>query len=152
MNKFISAAILAFLALSALNSFAAVKIVECEDEEGNRSFQKTCPPGTTLIGSKKISTGNAGRVEDINIDISATLYVIPECESCVEVREFLDARKIKFEEKDVSKDIELQKELTDIAGGLKVPTTVIGDQIISGYSRSKLKEALTSAGYKEEES
>ena len=37
--------------------FSAVDIVICEDTEGNQSFQKVCPPGTTLIGEKKISVG-----------------------------------------------------------------------------------------------
>ncbi len=130
-----------------LQVFAAVNIVECEDEKGDRSFHKTCPPGTTKVGSKRISTGAAGKVEDINTTIKATVYVIPECESCDEVREFLNNRNISFEEKNVSDDLELQKELTDVAGGLKVPTTVIGDEIITGYSRSRLLEALASAGF-----
>ena len=42
-----------------LNVNAAVNIVECEDKKGKRSFQKTCPPGLTKVGEKKIKTGKS---------------------------------------------------------------------------------------------
>ena len=32
----------------------AVDIVLCEDDEGNQSFQKACPPGTHLVEKKKV--------------------------------------------------------------------------------------------------
>ncbi len=132
------------------NLYAAVKIVECEDEQGNRSFQKTCPPGSTQLSEKKFKTSSS--TTSNKTDIQATLYLIPDCESCEEVIEFLNARNIAVTEKDVSEDIELQNELTEISGSLKVPTTLIGDEILTGYSRSSFLEALAAAGFKEDDS
>lgn len=143
---------LLFSFLLGVNAHAAVKIVECEDEQGNRSFQKTCPPGSTQISEKQFKTGTSSDEDsNNNINISATLYLIPDCESCEEVKEFLDARNISYTEKDVSDDLELQKELTDLSGSLKVPTTVIGDEILTGYSRSNFMAALENEGFSAED-
>ena len=152
MNKYAPILILIFFSLSSINAFAAVKVVECEDEQGDRSFQKVCPPGTTQVGEKKLKTSARANEENQNTDITATLYLIPDCEACDEIKEFLGARNISFTEKDVNEDIELQNELTNLTGSLKVPTTVIGDEVLTGYSRSKFLEALDAAGYKEEDS
>ena len=47
-------------------------------------------------------------------------------------------------EKDVSKDLELQKELTEISGKLSVPVTVIGDEFVSGYDRVRIGNIIDS--------
>ncbi len=138
------------LILLPFSATAGVKIVECLDVDGNRTFQKTCPPGTTEVSAKRFSTGGGAGNED-KVSIEATLYLIPECESCEQVKEFLSARNVVITEKDVDGNLELQNELTDIAGGLKVPTTIIGDQVLTGYSRSSFLEALEKAGFREDE-
>lgn len=135
--------------ITTLNAFAAVNIVECEDEEGNRSFQKTCPPGYTIVGEKRLSTGKSSNDTNkssenkaSNTNIQATLYMIPDCEACDAVREFLAARNIPVTEKNVNDNIELQKELTNLTGKLQVPITVIGEEVLSGFSRSKFLSVL----------
>jgi len=127
----------------SLQVFSAVKVVECEDEQGERSFQKACPPGSTQLGSKKISTGSSGR--DNNPNIKATLYFIPDCDTCDEVREFLNANGVSFDEKNANETVEIQEELTRISGGLKIPTTVIGAEVVVGYRRSEFENALAKA-------
>lgn len=134
------------------NSFSAVKVVECKDEQGNRSFQQNCPPGSTQVGEKEIHTGANSKKESENANISAILYVIPDCEACIEIREFLGDRHIPITEKNVNDDIKVQKELTDLTGKLEVPTTVIGKEVITGYSRTKFMDALKAAGYIEKDS
>lgn len=137
----------------SINSFAAVKVVECEDELGNRSFQKVCPPESTQVGEKKLTTGADSESKSGNAsNIQATLYVIPDCEACDEIREFLGSRNISITEKNVNDNLELQKELTALSGSLKVPTTVIGEEILTGYSRSKFLSVLEAAGYKDKDS
>ena len=128
----------------SLHGFSAVNVVECEDERGGKSFQKACPPGSTQVGSKKISTGSSGREND-NSNIKATLYFIADCDTCDEVREFLNANGISFDEKNAEETIEIQEELTKISGGLQIPTTVIGAEVIVGYRRSTFEEALIKA-------
>lgn len=150
MGKLTSYLFVLFASLYSIHAFAAVKIVECEDEAGNRSFQTTCPPGHTQLSEKKIKTGSdTDKAKSKASNINATLYVIPDCEACDEIKEFLDNRNISYTEKNVNEDIELQKELTDLTGSLKVPTTVIGDEVLTGYSRSKFMDLLKKAGYEE---
>ena len=128
--------------------YAAVNIVECEDKNGERSFQKTCPPGLTKVGDKKINTGKSLKSKTKNI--KAIIYSIPDCESCIEIRELLNVKNVSIEEKNIDKNLELQKELTDLSGSLKVPTTIIGNTILTGYNRSDFINALKKAGYTED--
>lgn len=153
MKKSISILFTFLFLFTTLISFAAVKIVECEDEQGNRSFQKTCPPGFTIVGEKSFKTGtgsNENKSTSAPISINATLYMIPVCDTCNEVKEFLSSRGVSITEKNVSDDVELQKELTDLSGSLKVPTTVIGKEILTGYNRGEFQSVLKAAGYIEE--
>lgn len=126
---------------------AAVKVVECEDETGARSFYKTCPPGTTRVGSKKLRTGVGDGATDNSDNLSAVLYLVPNCDTCEQVKEFLNIRNISVTEKNANEDLEIQNELTELTGGLKVPTTVIGDQVLSGYNRQDFLTALKAIGY-----
>jgi len=124
--------------------YSAVKVVECEDERGGKSFQTACPPGSTEVGSKKFSTGSSGSDNDYS-NIKATLYFIPNCDTCDEVREFLNANGVSFDEKNANETVEIQEELTKISGGLSIPTTVIGAEVIIGYIRSEFEAALAKA-------
>lgn len=129
--------------------YAAVKVVECEDIEGNKSFQKSCPPGFSQVNEKKINTGGSkDKIEytsNFKVKKSATLYVIPDCDTCEEVREFLRDNEVSITEIDVSNDYNLQTELEEIAGSLRVPVTIIDEKIIHGYKRSEFNAALDSS-------
>jgi len=150
MKKNLSIFISLFFLAITLNSYAAVKIAECEDKQGNRSFEKTCPPGTMLIGEKKINTGTGSsnnKEKSNNVTIQATLYRISECDACEQVKDFLSGKGVSVTEKDVSVDVDLQKELTDLSGALKVPTTIIGSEILTGYNHNDFINVLKEAGY-----
>ena len=156
MKRLINTLALLTLGLCCTQIAAAVKVVECEDEQGNRTFESTCPPGTTLVDEKRIPTGDkAPAGEDASagtatgVAVNATLYSIPECGPCDEVREFFQLRKIPITEKNVNENLEVQNELKELRGSLKVPATVIGEKVITGYNRSELLAALEAAGYQE---
>jgi len=142
---------LLLLLVSHVPQLVAVTIVECEDNQGERTFQTSCPPGTTQVNTREIRTGTTPVTNSDTATVSATLYVVPECEPCEDVREFLQARNISVTVKDVSFEQEIQEELQALTGTLRAPVTVIGESIISGYSRSELTTALTAAGYAETE-
>lgn len=145
---------LGLLCIYQLPSMAAVKIVECEDEQGARSFQRNCPPGSKMVGERNYSTGaNSGSTTDRKTgNISATLYLIPNCDVCQDVKDFLSARNIPVSEKNVKDNFELQEELKEKTGGdLQVPVVVIGTDVIKGYQRNTLLKALQDAGYSEPE-
>ena len=140
------------LPLIAFSSLSfAVNVYECEDAKGNRTFQDHCPPGSHPVNEKNYSTGTAQAAASSSVN--ATLYSIPDCEACDEIREFLKLRNISITDKNVSSNLELQGELKTITGGdLKVPAVVIGEKTIIGYKRSELLDALKAAGYVEPES
>ena len=144
-----------FIAICALSHpvFSAVDIVICEDAEGNQTFQKACPPGTSLVGEKKISVGKSSSGPVDLSRLSVLLYTIPDCDTCENVAIYLRSRDIPFREIDVSKDFKIQQELTKLSGKLSVPVTVIGlnrkgtvlfdaEEIISGYTREKIGNIL----------
>ena len=133
--------------------FSAVDIVICEDAEGNQTFQKVCPPGTSLVGEKKISIGKGSSGPVDLSKLSVLLYTIPDCDTCENVAIYLRSRDIPFTEIDVSKDPKKQQELTKLSGKLSVPVTVIGlkrkenalfdaEEVIFGYNREKIGNIL----------
>jgi glutaredoxin len=144
------------LLVTSLNCMAAVSIVECEDEQGNRTFQKTCPPGSTMINQKRIATGSKAAAENDPVtftttssSVSATMYSIPECSPCDAVRELLQIKNIPLTEINIEGDIIKQAELTKLNGSLNVPVTLIGDKKLSGYNRTEIISALEAAGWKD---
>ncbi len=145
-----------FIAICALSHpvFSAVDIVICEDAEGNQTFQKACPPGTSLVGEKKISVGkNSSGPVDLS-RLSVLLYTIPDCDTCENVAIYLRSRDIPFREIDVSTDPKKQQDLTKLSGKLSVPVTVIGlkrkennvlvdaEEVVFGYNREKIGSIL----------
>lgn len=140
---------LAFLLVACCSpfGFAAVEVAECRDRDGRIEYHMRCPPGTTQENTKRL--GSQVRDEDANSRIRVTLYVIPDCASCVEVKEFLDYRKVAYDEKFVHEDIKLQTELKELSGKLSAPTVVIGESLLTGYNRDSLMNALREVGYVE---
>ncbi|MEJ2760758.1 MAG: glutaredoxin family protein [Gammaproteobacteria bacterium] len=135
---------LAFFASPAF----AVNIYRCQDSQGNISYQDHCPPGSTVTEEKQYSTATSGSGSaQPTATGPLTLYVVPDCDSCKQVEDFLAARGIPVTEKNVNKNIDLQKELKKAAGDLRVPALMVGDQAIIGYNRSQLLDALSKAGY-----
>ena len=146
---------LIFIIIS-FNSTAAVKIVECEDIEGNTSFHSTCPSGTNMVNEKNISTGSKSAAnnkpvtyETNSSSISAIMYTITDCSPCDAVRELLQIKNIPLTEKNVDGNIELQAELNKLNGSLNVPITLIGDKKLSGYNRTEILAALKATGWKD---
>ena len=136
-----------FLSLVTM-SVQAVTVMECEDDLGNRTFQDRCPPGTTPVNQKQYSVSTP---DEGDVSLAVTLYTVPECESCDQLREFLAIRKISITEKNVNDDITLQEELKEKTGGeLHVPVLLLGEKVLTGYNRTELLQALADAGYSEE--
>ncbi|OGT79105.1 MAG: hypothetical protein A3H91_14370 [Gammaproteobacteria bacterium RIFCSPLOWO2_02_FULL_61_13] len=129
-------------------SAAAVTVYECEDDKGNRTFESACPPGTKEVKEKDYSGTVAPAPEANTGDLpEVTLYLVPECDTCVQTRDYLEARDIPFTSKDVSTDFALQDELKKRSGALRAPTVMIGDQAVVGFNRASLTTALQEAGH-----
>jgi glutaredoxin len=113
------------------------------------TYQDRCPPGTTSVSEKdyRVKGGDGAAASPSG---PLTLYVVPDCDSCKQVEEFLALRGISVEQKNVNDDIELQNELKEVAGDLRVPVLVVNDDVIVGYNRGELISALSKAGYQTE--
>lgn len=134
----------------SLKAMAAVQIVQCEDAQGHKTFQMTCPPGTKQVKEMQLATGApADKGKSGAANITATLYYIPDCDACDGVREYLRDRHIPITEKNVMGNIDLQKEMKKVSGKQSVPVVVIGKKVLIGYNRTDLKQALAAAGYVE---
>ncbi len=70
------------------------------------------------------------------------VYTLKTCPWCIKVKEFLNLNKIEFEERDISKNEEYAKELTEKSNQRSVPVIDIDGKIIIGSDEDKLKEAL----------
>ena len=125
----------------------AVSIYKCDDGKGNISYEAHCPPGTTPVDQKDYKGGGGG--EEATPRAAVTVYLVPNCDSCAQVKEFLAVRNIRPVEKNVANDVKLQEELKNRAGDLRVPVTVIGDRLINGYNRAEMLAALEAGGYSE---
>lgn len=75
--------------------------------------------------------------------MSATviLYTQPNCRPCQSAKDFLSQKGIPFVAKDVAGDEQAQQELLAL-GSRSTPTLKIGDEILIGFSPSKILKAL----------
>lgn len=139
MKYFLKILFITTLLSFSLHGFSDVTIAECEDENGALSFHMFCPPNSSQVGSKKLQTNPDKKKKT---DLKATLYIIPNCSECDEFKEYLESKDITITIKNADSSIDIQNELTDISGDLKVPTAVINDELIIGYQRDKINAIL----------
>jgi glutaredoxin len=130
----------------------AVTVFQCEDSQGNRTFERACPPGTKVVQEKDYqSSGEApAPAEDLGPapDLPPiTVYLVPDCESCTQMKEFLDFRQIPYTTKDVKDNLDLQVELKTRSGDLRAPTVLVGEKAVVGFNRTALLGALQESGY-----
>ena len=76
-----------------------------------------------------------------------TLYTTATCPFCKMEKEYLDSKKIYYEEVLVDKDPQKAQEMLEMSGQMGVPFTVIetdnGQKInILGFDKLKIEEAL----------
>jgi len=128
-----------------VQSVVGVSVSQCEDEQGNKTFQASCPPGTTEVTKKNYNTSTP--VANTTARPVLTLYTIPDCDTCEQLREFLSIRELQVTEKNVADDVNLQNELKDLAGELQVPVLLVGSKVLTGYNRTALLQALTESGH-----
>lgn len=69
------------------------------------------------------------------------LYSQPGCPPCVAAKQFLAARNIPFEYKDVSTDHGALRELVKLKSST-TPTIVVGDEVMIGFDPAKLEGML----------
>lgn len=137
-----------FCSLAALAP--ARTVVECVDPEGNVSMRDFCPPEYTKKAEKRVQGALGPSGPSIAAAAAAnpiTLYTVPDCDACDLVRNALRKRNIPYTEIDVQDDAGKQEAMRAKTGNLTVPAILIGERVLSGYSRDAIDGALIEAGY-----
>jgi len=71
-----------------------------------------------------------------------TIYSTPTCHFCHMTKDFLSENNIPFKDYNVATDLEKRKEMVDRSGQMGVPVILIGDEVMVGFNKEKLAEAL----------
>ena len=73
------------------------------------------------------------------------LFTQPGCLSCALMRIYLEAREVVFEERDISKDPDAQRAMTETYGSNETPTMLIDGEVLIGFDPSLLDQILDAA-------
>lgn len=76
------------------------------------------------------------------MDKKVVVYSTPACPYCMKIKEFLKENNIDFENIDISSAQEKIDEMVKKSGQMGVPVVDIDGQIIVGFDKGKIKEAL----------
>ena len=71
-----------------------------------------------------------------------TVYSTPTCHFCVLAKEYFTTNNIPFEDFDVLSDLEKRSEMLDKSGQMGVPVIVIDDQVMVGFDKPRIAQAL----------
>lgn len=70
------------------------------------------------------------------------VYSSPTCPHCINLKKYLDEKKVPYEDVDISKDREKAKEVFQKSGHRAVPITYIGEDFVVGFEKDKINELL----------
>ena len=70
------------------------------------------------------------------------IYTTPTCHFCHMAKDFFKEKNIAYIEHDVASNLEKRKEMMERSGQLGVPVIFIGDQMIVGFNKPKVVQAL----------
>jgi glutaredoxin len=73
------------------------------------------------------------------------LFTQPGCLSCELMRVYLEARELLFEERDISKDPDARRAMTETYGSNETPTMLIDGEVLIGFDPGLLDQILDAA-------
>ncbi len=76
------------------------------------------------------------------MDKQVKVYSTPTCPYCIRAKQFLKDNNIIFEDIDVSSNEEAASEIVQKSGQMGVPVLDIDGEIIVGFDKEKIKQAL----------
>jgi len=76
------------------------------------------------------------------MDKKVKIYSTPTCPYCIRTKQFLKDNNIIFEDVDVSMNQAAGEEMVSRSGQMGVPVLDIDGEIIVGFDKEKIKEAL----------
>jgi len=76
------------------------------------------------------------------MDKQVKVYSTPTCPYCIRAKQFLKDSNIQFEDTDVSSNQQAAEEMIQKSGQMGVPVLDIGGEIIVGFDKERIKQAL----------
>ena len=73
---------------------------------------------------------------------TVTIYSLPTCHFCHEVKAFFTENNISFTDYNISADEARKNEMIEKSGQMSVPVIFVGEEMVLGFDRSKLAELL----------
>ena len=70
------------------------------------------------------------------------VYSTPTCPWCIRTKQFLKENNITFEDIDVSSNQQAAEEIIQKSGQMGVPVLDIDGEIVFGFDKEKIKQAL----------
>lgn len=70
------------------------------------------------------------------------IYSTPACPFCIKAKQYLKDNNVTFEDLDVSSDQNLVSEMVEKSGQMGVPVLDIEGEIIVGFDKDKISQAL----------
>jgi glutaredoxin 3 len=77
--------------------------------------------------------------------MEVVVYTTTTCPYCASVKQYLASRSVPFRERNVEQDPAAAAEMVRVSGQQGVPVTVIDGEVIVGFDRPRLDDALASA-------
>ncbi|MDH3280845.1 MAG: DUF4124 domain-containing protein [Gammaproteobacteria bacterium] len=146
--------IASWLSLVTLVAFAVspaasgAKLYKWVDQDGKVTYQDQPPPeDAQSVKEYRDPEVRRPAVAAAGERAPVTLYSVEKCDACDLVRLFLQKKGVPFSEIDVGNDREAQQELLENVGQLGVPTLMVGNTPLAGYSPTGIEAELRNAGY-----
>ncbi len=70
------------------------------------------------------------------------IYSTPTCHFCHMAKDFFDEHGVKYENYDVSSNLEKRKEMLEKSGQMGVPVIFIEDEMIIGFDEERISDLL----------
>jgi glutaredoxin 3 len=61
---------------------------------------------------------------------------------CRQAKEFLRSQGVAFEDIDVLENVEARQDLVRLTGQMAVPVITVGDEVVRGFDKARLKSLL----------
>ncbi len=73
------------------------------------------------------------------------IFSTPTCPYCKKAKAYLDEKGIKYQNVDISENPGAVEEMVSLSGQMGVPVIIIDDNVIVGFDREALDNALKGA-------
>lgn len=70
------------------------------------------------------------------------IYTTPTCPYCATLKRFLEKKDVEFEDVDVSENEQALEEMKEKTGQTGVPVVEIGEEVIVGFDKEKIRDLL----------